>query len=61
MKQKDGMKQQIQQCMRSKEYANDYRYFPEGDLVTINVSDEWIEEIRNTIPELPYEKKKICK
>lgn len=42
--------------MRSKEFANDYRYFPEGDLVTINISDEWIEEIRSTIPELPYEK-----
>ncbi|NFH69961.1 Asp-tRNA(Asn)/Glu-tRNA(Gln) amidotransferase subunit GatB [Clostridium botulinum] len=42
--------------MRSKEQANDYRYFPEGDLVTLNVSDEWIEEIRNTIPELPYQK-----
>ena len=42
--------------MRSKEEANDYRYFPEGDLVTLNVSDEWIEEIRKTIPELPHEK-----
>lgn len=42
--------------MRSKERANDYRYFPEGDLVTINVSDEWIEKIRKTIPELPHEK-----
>lgn len=42
--------------MRSKEKANDYRYFPEGDLVTINVPDEWIEEIRKTIPELPHEK-----
>ncbi|KYH34689.1 aspartyl/glutamyl-tRNA(Asn/Gln) amidotransferase subunit B [Clostridium tepidiprofundi DSM 19306] len=42
--------------MRSKEAANDYRYFPEGDLVTLNISDEWIEEIRKTIPELPHEK-----
>ncbi|MGO5091609.1 Asp-tRNA(Asn)/Glu-tRNA(Gln) amidotransferase subunit GatB [Clostridium sp. LCP25S3_F10] len=42
--------------MRSKEKANDYRYFPEGDLVTLNISDEWIEEIRKTIPELPHEK-----
>lgn len=42
--------------MRNKEQANDYRYFPEGDLVTLNVSNEWIEEIRSTIPELPYEK-----
>jgi aspartyl-tRNA(Asn)/glutamyl-tRNA(Gln) amidotransferase subunit B len=46
----------ITQIMRSKEMANDYRYFPEGDLVTINVSNEWIGEIRNTIPELPFEK-----
>ena len=44
------------QIMRSKEMANDYRYFPEGDLVTINISDSWIEEIRSTITELPYEK-----
>lgn len=43
--------------MRSKEEANDYRYFPEGDLVTLNISDEKIEEIRKTIPELPHEKK----
>jgi aspartyl-tRNA(Asn)/glutamyl-tRNA(Gln) amidotransferase subunit B len=42
--------------MRSKEAANDYRYFPEGDLVTLNVSEEWIREIRSTIPELPHEK-----
>ena len=42
--------------MRSKEEANDYRYFPEGDLVTLNISDEWIEEIKSTIPELPHEK-----
>lgn len=42
--------------MRNKEQANDYRYFPEGDLVTLNVSDKWIEEIRSTIPELPHEK-----
>ena len=42
--------------MRSKEAANDYRYFPEGDLVTLNISDEWINRIKETIPELPYEK-----
>lgn len=42
--------------MRSKEQANDYRYFPEGDLVTLNISDEWIESVRKTIPELPHEK-----
>lgn len=42
--------------MRTKEGANDYRYFPEGDLVTLNVSEELIEQIRQTIPELPFEK-----
>lgn len=42
--------------MRSKGNANDYRYFPEGDLVTMNIPDSWIEEIRATIPELPHEK-----
>lgn len=42
--------------MRNKEQANDYRYFPEGDLVTLNISDEWIEDVRKTIPELPHEK-----
>lgn len=39
--------------MRSKEQAHDYRYFPEPDLVTLNVSDEWINEVRSTLPELP--------
>lgn len=43
-------------AMRSKEKANDYRYFPEGDLVTLNIADEWIEEVRKSIPELPHEK-----
>ena len=42
--------------MRSKEMADDYRYFPEGDLVTLKITDEWIEEVRQTIPELPHEK-----
>lgn len=39
--------------MRSKEQAHDYRYFPEPDLVTINVDDEWIESMRAQLPELP--------
>ncbi|MBQ3226860.1 MAG: Asp-tRNA(Asn)/Glu-tRNA(Gln) amidotransferase subunit GatB [Clostridia bacterium] len=43
--------------MRSKEDAQDYRYFPEPDLVPIVVSDEWVEEIRSTIPELPEQRK----
>ncbi|MBF8984348.1 Asp-tRNA(Asn)/Glu-tRNA(Gln) amidotransferase subunit GatB [Lutibacter sp. B2] len=44
--------------MRSKEYAQDYRYFPEPDLGTIEIDYDWIEKIRETIPELPNDKKK---
>ena len=43
-------------AMRSKEDAQDYRYFPEPDLVPIIISDEWIEEIRSRQPELRTEK-----
>lgn len=42
--------------MRSKECANDYRYFPEPDLVDIITTDEQIEELKSKIPELAYEK-----
>ena len=38
--------------MRSKELAHDYRYFPEPDLVPIVIEEDWIEEIRTTLPEL---------
>ena len=38
---------------RSKEQAEDYRYFPEPDLVPVAPSLEWIEELRSTLPELP--------
>ena len=43
--------------MRSKEDAQDYRYFPEPDLVAIKLSDEYIEEIRKKLPELPESRK----
>ena len=43
--------------MRSKEYAHDYRYFPEPDLVPLVVSDAWREQIRATLPELPEAKR----
>jgi aspartyl-tRNA(Asn)/glutamyl-tRNA(Gln) amidotransferase subunit B len=43
--------------MRSKEEAHDYRYFPEPDLVPVVVSEEWVEEIRKTIPELPEQRR----
>jgi aspartyl-tRNA(Asn)/glutamyl-tRNA(Gln) amidotransferase subunit B len=39
--------------MRSKEYAMDYRYFPEPDLVPIEASPEWVEDLRVHLPELP--------
>ncbi len=39
-------------AMRSKEDAQDYRYFPEPDLVPIVISDEWLQEIRDKQPEL---------
>jgi aspartyl-tRNA(Asn)/glutamyl-tRNA(Gln) amidotransferase subunit B len=44
--------------MRSKEHAHDYRYFPEPDLLPIQVSDAWREEIRAAMPELPAAKRK---
>lgn len=43
-------------AMRSKEDAQDYRYFPEPDLVPIVISDEWLEKIKNRQPELRDEK-----
>ena len=43
--------------LRSKEEAHDYRYFPEPDLMPMEISREWVEEIRNALPELPHEKK----
>ena len=43
-------------AMRSKEDAKDYRYFPEPDLVPILISDQWIEQVRNSQPEFRDEK-----
>jgi len=39
--------------MRSKEYAHDYRYFPEPDLLPLVITEEWKEEARRALPELP--------
>src|ERR1700686_876304 len=44
--------------MRSKEFAHDYRYFPEPDLLPVRVSAAWRDEIAETMPELPEEKRK---
>ena len=43
--------------MRVKEGTDDYRYFPEPDLVSLSISDEWIERVRQSIPELPDARK----
>jgi len=43
--------------MRSKEFAHDYRYFPEPDLPPLNVEVSWIEAVRATLPELPAAKR----
>jgi aspartyl-tRNA(Asn)/glutamyl-tRNA(Gln) amidotransferase subunit B len=43
--------------MRGKEEAHDYRYFPDPDLVPVNIDESWIGQIRETLPELPSEKR----
>lgn len=40
-------------AMRSKEEAQDYRYFPDPDLVEVVIDDAWLEEVRGSVPELP--------
>ena len=47
----------VTRSMRGKEEAHDYRYFPDPDLVPLIIGDEWIEEVRKTLPELPMEKR----
>ncbi len=39
--------------MRTKEHAHDYRYFPDPDLLPLELDAEWVEELRRTLPELP--------
>lgn len=43
--------------MRSKEEANDYRYFPDPDLLPVEIDADFIEAVRNTLPELPDARK----
>ena len=45
------------ESMRGKEDAHDYRYFPCPDLVPVEISESWIEEIRSDLPELPDQRK----
>ena len=45
-------------AMRSKEDARDYRYFPDPDLPPIRISDEWMERVKRSLPELQPEKQK---
>ena len=43
--------------MRGKEEAHDYRYFPDPDLIPVEISEDWIESVRKTLPELPEAKR----
>ena len=43
--------------MRSKEEAHDYRYFPDPDLLPLTIEESWVDEIRDSLPELPDDKK----
>lgn len=47
----------VTRSMRSKENAHDYRYFPDPDLLPVHVGDDWINKIKETLPELPDQKK----
>ena len=47
----------MSRSMRGKEDAHDYRYFPDPDLVPLVISEEWVEEVRATLPELPEAKR----
>ena len=49
--------QNVTRYMRSKEVANDYRYFPEPDLLPIEIDSDYIETVRATLPELPGAKR----
>src|SRR5215212_99017 len=44
--------------MRSKEEAHDYRYFPDPDLLPLEFTDDWVAAIKNSLPELPDEKRR---
>lgn len=45
------------EALRSKEASNDYRYFPDPDLLPVNITKSYIEQVKNTLPELPFDKR----
>ncbi len=47
---------EVTRSMRSKEHAHDYRYFPDPDLLPLEIDEEWVDEIRATLPELARER-----
>ncbi|PID73313.1 MAG: Asp-tRNA(Asn)/Glu-tRNA(Gln) amidotransferase GatCAB subunit B [Desulfobacterales bacterium] len=47
----------VTRSMRGKEEAHDYRYFPDPDLLPVEISTDWIEEVRSSLPELPDARK----
>jgi aspartyl-tRNA(Asn)/glutamyl-tRNA(Gln) amidotransferase subunit B len=47
----------VTHSMRGKEEAHDYRYFPDPDLITVVIDDDWIENTRKALPELPDERR----
>jgi aspartyl-tRNA(Asn)/glutamyl-tRNA(Gln) amidotransferase subunit B len=47
----------VTNSMRGKEEAHDYRYFPDPDLVPVVIDDQWIEEVRRSLPELPDQRR----
>lgn len=48
---------QMTRSMRSKEEAHDYRYFPDPDLLPVELESEWVNQLKETLPELPDQKK----
>ena len=48
---------EVTRSMRSKEHAHDYRYFPDPDLLPLEIDDAWVSEIRATLPELARERR----
>jgi len=50
-------RRQVCSVMRTKETSPDYRYFPEPDLLTLSISEEWIDQIEKSLPELPDQRR----